>query len=240
MNKRPAGRTKTQHTENAWASDLPTGLSDETQQQLVEQFLVGDFSNRNYFILAYTRMAISIGSRFKRSDDPLAEDSVGEALAALCELPNEIHGGKMRTDIYPLVNLVDYYIRGRCLVFRRTDHLVLIPHRTMSRKKMQPFTQVSHVTKKCVDHEDDMLEFESILDNLEEPEHLNYMPPAEMLDACNTVGHQKVLTMLWQGHRLCEIAQALHFTEGWVRKQIKQMKDRIDESLLALDAKHTY
>ena len=78
-------------------SNLPVGMSDADSLIVTEQFKVGDFSRREEFIKAHTRIATTIALQYGFRGNR-ADDLVGVAMIELCKFPTLIHEGRLYND----------------------------------------------------------------------------------------------------------------------------------------------
>lgn len=226
----------------AFTKGLPRGLSLEDQQEIERQFKMANFSRKNEFILAYTRMAVAIGSQYRQMNGS-NEDSVSVALVALCELPNKIlSGGRKDDSEYSLDNYVAYNVRNACLSNSRRDHVMRISQTTMQRHKLPPLTQVElladHKRRGYTDSDDDPIEtlgITHVLNTLQAPPIFPDHLPEDITSKAATVGQLKVMQLIGEGYNNTEIASILLKSEGWVRKQLLQIKEILNDSLYALD-----
>lgn len=101
---------------------LDKPLPDNILASIVEDFKKGIFTRRKQFIECFCKTAIGIAVNLCGTDD-----GVAEALAALCEVPDDILKGKMYND--NIKQFVKCRIHTRCTRHRRySKMLVKIPH----------------------------------------------------------------------------------------------------------------
>ncbi len=229
------------YIELGFTKSLPKGLSLADQDEIENQFRRSDFSRKNEFILAYTRMAVAIGSQYRYLNGS-CEDSVSVALVTLCGLPNKICQGQRKTDSeYTLDNFVAYNIRNACMSNRRRDHVMYISQSSMQRHKLPPLNQVELLAdykhRRFAEDDESLkdLGITHVLNTLQArpvyPEQL----PEDLVSKAETSGQLKVMRLIGEGYNNVEIAAILLKSEGWVRKQLLRIKEIIDEPLHALD-----
>lgn len=113
--------------------NLPRGIDDDELLKIVCEFKLGRFHNKEKFVLAYVRLAISIAHRMSNNSN--RKDLISEAFIALLNVPEEV---KDRMYNYNIVGYLIRRIRTRCLEYYRRDHVLYFPKEDKRALKKMP------------------------------------------------------------------------------------------------------
>lgn len=202
---------------------LPKGLSEDELLIITSQFKVGDLSNREKFILAYTRLVIQKALSFIRNTNH-ADDIINVALMALSEVPGEVQSKLID------FNIIGYTlsrVRTKVIDYIRKDYVIACDHRYLELKLTQcPMGRVDTKNTHLLD--------ESINNvSMNEPvvDERSLKDLRETIYSCVKTDLDKiVLTYLEQGYTQREISKILGCSTTKINVTIKALEERFENS----------